>query len=138
MPKDIVKPTRRRSSANTVVVVEPDVLARMVIADYLRDCGYKVVECPNAEDVFIVLSAGRRIDAILCEVELSGRMNGFGLAHRVKESHPQVDVVLISGPAAAAHRAADLCDEGPLERPYHPRDVMRRLNRLRERRRRPQ
>ena len=27
-----------------VMVVEPDVLVRMTVADYLRECGYRVVE----------------------------------------------------------------------------------------------
>jgi DNA-binding NtrC family response regulator len=131
-----VKPIKREPRANTIIVAEPDVLVRMVLSDYLRDCGYKVVECPNAEDVLIILSAGRRIDAVLCEVDLAGAMNGFGLAHQIKETHPAIDVLLTSGPAAAAIRAGQLCEEGPLEKPYHPRDVVRRLNRLRERRRR--
>jgi DNA-binding NtrC family response regulator len=138
MSDQTVKPIRGESRANTLIVADPDVLTRMVIADYLRECGYRVVECPNAEDVLIILSAGRKIDAVLCEVELGDGLNGFGLAHQVKETHPAVDVLLTSGPVAAANRAGQLCEEGPLERPYHPGDVVRRLNRLRERRRRTQ
>jgi CheY-like chemotaxis protein len=53
-------------------VVEPDILVRMVIADYLRDCGYKVVEGTNADDVLAVLGAGRKINIILAEVQLAG------------------------------------------------------------------
>jgi DNA-binding response OmpR family regulator len=136
MSEHIVKPIKSKPRANTIIVVEPDVLTRMVLADYLRECGYKVVECPNAEDVLIILSAGRKVDAVLCEVDLIGGLNGFGLALRVKETHPAVDVLLTSGPSAAADRAGQLCEDGPLEQPYHPRDVVRRLDRLRERRRR--
>jgi CheY-like chemotaxis protein len=40
----------------------------MVIADYLRDCGYKVVEGVDADDVLAALEAGRKIDVILAEV----------------------------------------------------------------------
>jgi DNA-binding NtrC family response regulator len=138
MSKHVGEPIKSEPRANTIVVVDPDVLARMVIADYLRECGYKVVECANAEDVLIILSAGRKIDAVLCEVDLIGGMSGFGLALKVKETHPAVDVLLTSGPNAAANRAGQLCEDGPLEKPYHPHDVVRRLKRLRERRRRVQ
>jgi hypothetical protein len=48
---------------------------------------------------------------------------------------PSIDVILTSGVAKAAEKAGDLCDEGPLEKPYHPQEVVRRINILRERRR---
>jgi hypothetical protein len=44
-------------------------------------------------------------------------------------------VILTSGVAKAADKAGDLCDEGPLAKPYHPQDVVRRINLLREGRR---
>ena len=57
-----VEPSSDTTSA-TIFVVDPDIL--MVIADYLRECGYKVVEGVNADDVLAVLEAGRKIDVIL-------------------------------------------------------------------------
>jgi len=56
--------------------VEPDILVRMIIADYLRDCGYKVFEGVTADDVLIVLESGQKIDVIFAEVQLSGSMDG--------------------------------------------------------------
>ena len=34
-----------------VMVIEPEVLVRMVIAEFLRECGFKVIEGILAEDV---------------------------------------------------------------------------------------
>jgi DNA-binding response OmpR family regulator len=119
----------------TVLVVERDILARMVLADYLRDCGYKVVEGVNSDDVLAVLEAGKKIDVVLAEVELGGGINGFELARLIRRNHPDIDVILTSGATGAAERAGDLCEEGPLEKPYHPEEVVRRINALRERRR---
>lgn len=138
MPENSVKPFKGEPRSNTVIVVEPDVLTRMVLAEYLRECGYKVVECGSGEDVLIILSAGRKIDVVLSDLELTGSLDGRALARQIRETHPTVDVLLTSGPAHAAGKAADLCDEGPLDRPYHPREVVRRIDRLRERRRRAQ
>lgn len=117
------------------MVVEPDVLARSVIAEYLRECGYRVLEGANADDVLAVLKAGESLDIIFSEVRLSGELDGFGLAKFIRETHPEIDVLLTSGVAKAAEKAGDLCDEGPLEKPYHPHEVVRRINILRERRR---
>jgi CheY-like chemotaxis protein len=104
------------------MVVEPDILARMVIAEYLRECGYKVVEGVTADDVMAVLSAGTGIELVLAEVQLAGSMDGFALAQWIRANHPNIDVVLTSGVDRAADKAGDLCDEGPLEKPYHPQE----------------
>ena len=42
---------------STILVVEPDILVRMAIADYLRECGYKVLEGVTAEDVVTALES---------------------------------------------------------------------------------
>jgi two-component SAPR family response regulator len=82
-----------------------------------------------------VLESGQKIDIIFAEVRLSGSMHGFGLAQWVRDKQPDIDVILTSGIARAAEKAGDLCDEGPLEKPYHPQEVVRRINILLERRR---
>ena len=119
----------------TIILVEPDVLARMPLAAYLRECGYRVIEAVSAEDVFLVLAGGEKIEMLLTEIHLPGEIDGFSLAKRVRESYSGIDVVLASSAAAAAAKAGELCDDGPLEKPYHPQEVVRRINRLRERRR---
>ena len=121
--------------SSTILVVEPDILVRMIIADYLRGCGYKVIEAVNADDVATVLGTQQKIDLVFAEVQLGGSMDGFDLARWVREKYPGVDVILASGIAMAAEQAADLCDEGPLEKPYHPQEVVRRISILLERRR---
>jgi len=135
MPAPPVEPSSDDATSATIFVVEPDILVRMIIADYLRDCGYKVVEGVDADDVLAVLEAGRKIDVIMAEVRLAGSLDGFGLARQIREDHPEIDVILTSGVARAADKAGDLCDDGPLEKPCHPQEVVRRINLLRERRR---
>ena len=121
--------------SSAILVVEPDILVRMIIADYLRGCGYKVIEAVTADDVATVLATQQKIDLVFAEVQLGGSMGGFGLARWVREKHPGVDVILASGIAKAAEQAAGLCDEGPVEKPYQPQEVVRRINILLERRR---
>jgi DNA-binding response OmpR family regulator len=124
------------TARTTVLVIEPDIIVRMTIADYLRDCGYQVVEGAAADDALTLLEAGRKVDIILAEVVLPGILDGFGLARRVRQQYPGVDVILTAGTPGAAAKAEDLCNDGPLEKPYHPQEMLRRINLLIERRRR--
>jgi CheY-like chemotaxis protein len=39
----------------TVLLVEDEVLLRLAVAEYLRDCGYKVIEAVNADEAAMVL-----------------------------------------------------------------------------------
>ena len=132
-------PAMLQNAANlidtTILVVEPDILVRTIIAEYLRNCGYKVLEGATAQDVITVLGSELKIDVVFAEVQLSGDVDGFVVAQWVRQNHPQVDVILTSGVTRAAQKAGDLCDEGPLEKPYHPQEVVRRINILRERQR---
>jgi DNA-binding response OmpR family regulator len=126
---------RDDAPTSTILVVEPEILVRMVIASYLRECGYKVLEGVSAADVMAVLDSGHKVDAVFSEIRLNGELDGFELACWVREHHPGVDVILTTSAARAADRAGGLCEDGPLEKPYHPQEILRRINLLRERRR---
>ena len=121
--------------SRTVMVVDADVLSRMSIADYLRHCGYRVLEGSSAEDVQAVFSTQREIDVMLIDMTLSGTQDGFSLASKVRAEHPGIVVILTSTAAKQAEKAGELCDDGPLMKPYNPAELERRIKLLRERRR---
>ena len=124
-----------QSDSRTIIMVEPDVLIRMVVADYLRECGYHVIEAVAAEDVWVVLDSGRRVDVILADVKLAGDVDGFSLARRIRQTRSDIDVILTAGIAGAAQESHDLCEEGPIKKPYRTQDIEARIRILLERRR---
>ena len=68
-------------AGETVLVVEDDILLRLSIAAYLRDCGYKVIEAADADEAVLVLKQpDLDIDVLFTEIEMPGAMDGFGLA----------------------------------------------------------
>jgi DNA-binding response OmpR family regulator len=115
-----------------VMIIEPEVLVRMVVAEYLRDCGYAVIEATAAKDLWTVLDSGHRLDVVVAEVSA---VDGFAFAKRVRQTHPDIDVILTSGITGAAHESHELCKEGPIKQPYQPKDVEARIRVLLERRR---
>jgi DNA-binding response OmpR family regulator len=117
------------------MVVEPDVLVRMVVADYLRECGYKVIEGVAAADVWALVQSGDHIDVLLADIDLAGDVDGFTIATHIRQTYAHVDVILTSGTSGAADKARDLCEDGPLKKPYQPKDVAARIKTLQARRR---
>lgn len=116
----------------TVVVVDSDILIRMPIAAYLRECGYRVIEAANSEEAMIVLrEAELKIDAILTDVGSETPGGGFALAKWVRENRPHINVIMAATPERAAKEAGGLCSEGPhLARPYDHAIVEAYIRRL--------
>lgn len=127
------------ASIDTVLVVENDVLIRLVIAGYLRDCGLRVIEAANAEEAVAVLSRPEhQVSVVFTAVEMPGEMDGFALAQWVRRERPGVGVMLAGTPGRAADVAGKLCEQGPhLEKPYDPKRVLDRIRRLIAQRERP-
>ncbi len=120
------------AGADCVLVAEGEVLVRMMIAQYLRDCGYKVIEAASTEEAVTVLDHGDlSVDIVLSDVEMPGRLDGFGLAQWVRQHKPGLHVILVGTPMRAADVAGDLCESGPmLNKPYEPQIVVDRIRRL--------
>jgi len=120
-----------QTEAQTVLVVEDEVLVRLVISDYLRECGYRVIEAGSAAEAITVLQSPETVHIVFSDVQMPGEMDGFGLASWVRKNQPWLKMLLTSGNARAANTAGDLCQEGPLEKkPYHPQAVLARIQRL--------
>lgn len=133
MPVETAKAgTPRDNAADTVIVAESDVFARMVLAQFLRECGYEVLEAATSDDVLALLRSGRAVDVLLLDAQISGGLAGFTLTRHVRENFPGIEIVLTFGVARAAEKAGEICDDGPLERPYHPQEIVNRIRRLRQ------
>jgi CheY-like chemotaxis protein len=117
----------------SILIVDGDIVSRHVIADYLRRCGYAVVEAANTDEALVALGEpSLSIDVILCDVSAVGSQSGFGLASWVRANRPELEVRLAAGVETAAQTAAELCESGPhLERPYQPEEVVDYIKRLR-------
>jgi CheY-like chemotaxis protein len=64
-----------------VLVVEHEVTVRRAISQYLRHCGYCVIEAISAEEAITVMScADVTVDVVFSAVELGGGMRICPLA----------------------------------------------------------
>jgi DNA-binding response OmpR family regulator len=119
----------------TVLVVEDEVLIRMDTADYLRGCGYRVVEAGSGDEAVAVLNTDISVDVVFTDVSMPGTLNGFGLAQWVRRERPGVRVILTSGITRTAQEAQDLWAHGLLvEKPYDHRELDSRIQAILARR----
>jgi len=118
--------------AGTILVVEDEVLIRLVIAEYLRECGYRVIEAANADEALLVLSKSElAIDVVFTDVEMPGSMDGFALAQWSRSNRPDIDVILAGSVGRAVQAASELCDAGNnVPKPYDPKGIHDRIRRL--------
>jgi CheY-like chemotaxis protein len=118
---------------NTILVVEDEVLIRTAIAEYLRHCGYRVIEAASADEAIVMLNqADINIDVVFSDLEMPGSMDGFGLAKWVRSNKPGIHIILTGNIQKAATAAGDLCEEGPhLAKPYEPQQLIDWIKRLR-------
>ncbi|MFO1037743.1 MAG: response regulator [Geminicoccaceae bacterium] len=118
-------------SPQTILVVEDEVLVRMVIADYLRGCGFHVIEAATADEAMTVLRSDEHVDLVFTDVQMPGSMDGFGLARWIRAERSGIRVIITSGIERAADKASDLCKESPLlGKPYHPQKVAEQIRAL--------
>jgi CheY-like chemotaxis protein len=115
-----------------VLVVEPEVLPRMMISSYLRECGYKVIEAANGDEALLVLKESDvPVDVLFSVVEMPGTVDGFGLSKWTRTNHPNVHVILASNVTGEAKAADELCEDGPMmKKPYDHQHLADRIRRL--------
>ena len=84
------------SRAPVVLVVEDEFSVRWVVADYLREAAYTVIEVSNAADAITAFTSAARIDLAFIDFKLPGGLNGLMLAKWLDAYRPAIPVLLTS------------------------------------------
>ena len=111
-----------------LIVVEDEVMVRIVLADALRNAGYTVIEASTANEALEVLrSVGVDVRLVFSDVRMPGTMDGIGLAHAVRSEFPTIKIVLTSGNATDL----DLVDhDGFFPKPHSATKIVRYVKTL--------
>jgi len=112
----------------TIVLAESEVLLRAPLAEFLRDCGFRVVEATSADEAKMALAkTDLNITTVLTSVELAG--DGFGISAWAKRNRPDVVVKIAGTPRRSVEIAASLCEEGGKPR-LNPQLLQRRVQQM--------
>jgi len=103
---DAAEPPANRdlTGTGTVLLVEDEDPVRIFGARALRNKGYKVLEAKSGESALEAIhSAEEKIDLLITDVVMP-HMDGPDLVRHVRESHPEMKVIFISGYTEDAFR----------------------------------
>jgi signal transduction histidine kinase/CheY-like chemotaxis protein len=92
----------RTAAGETVLVVDDEPTVRMLIADALKDLGYRVIEAEEAAVGLRVLRSEAKVDLLITDLVLPGGMNGRQLADAARAARPDLRVLFITGYAENA------------------------------------
>lgn len=124
-------PSEEQSTAFTILVVEDEPMVRFPIAEYLRECGYHVLEACNAAEAIAAIDAAGPVSVVFSDVRMPGKMNGLDLARWFRAHHPRVPVLLTSGYIPNLNvQIDDLVGSKLIEKPYSQAQVAGRIEAL--------
>ncbi len=85
-------------SAPCVLVVEDELLVRLIVAKSLRREGWLVIEASTADEALAILTACEKpVDLVFTDVQMPGSTDGLGLARWIRENRPELPVLVTSG-----------------------------------------
>ena len=113
--------------SGTVLLVEDNPDVATVSASLLEQLGYTVRQVANAEAALreIELDA---IDLVFSDIVMPGKMDGLGLAHRLRAIRPGLPILLTSGYSDAALNVRG--DFPILRKPYEIHELSQAIARL--------
>jgi CheY-like chemotaxis protein len=80
-----------------ILVVEDDVLVRMIAADILSDAGFRTLEAHDAREAMKLLEARTDVRVLFTDWNMPGDIDGIGLARLVHRRWPTVGIIVTSG-----------------------------------------
>src|SRR3546814_8408375 len=94
-----VPASRRTRDRGTILVAEDEIITRSTLAQFLRAAGHAVIEANSADEAAAVLHSTQRVDLVITDLEMPGRLDGVDLIRLLRADFPQVRVIVAAGPA---------------------------------------
>jgi len=82
---------------SVVLVVEDEAIIRMSAVQMVEDAGFVVVEACNADEAIKILEGRPDIRAVFTDINMSGSMDGWKLAHAIRGRWPPIHLIVTSG-----------------------------------------
>jgi CheY-like chemotaxis protein len=106
-----------KSEKPAILVVEDEVLVRMMAVQVAEKAGFEALSARNADEAIGILESRSDVRLVFTDIKMPGSMNGLKLAHAVRRRWPPVELLVTS--AFGDIKAEDLPERGRfLAKPY--------------------
>lgn len=112
----------------TVLIVDDEPGILRAAEAYLRDLGYRTLVAERPAEALALFGEVGRIDLLFSDIVMSGMMTGIDLANRLRETQPDLKVLLTTGFADGAPGRSETGHEYPIiTKPYRLDELARRI-----------
>ena len=116
-------------SDRKVLIVEDEMLLRLIGSDTLADAGFEVLEADNADAALRLLAEDRDVQVLFTDIRMPGSMDGLELARIVHERWPTIKILLTSGDTWPGRD--EIPDDGRfIAKPYRLSNLQREISAL--------
>jgi DNA-binding NtrC family response regulator len=114
---------------SVVLVVEDEVIVRLMAANALEEAGFTVIEASNADEAVRILESRTDIRIVFTDIDMPGSMDDMKLAACIRDRWPPVEIILTSGHFAA--KDVTMPERGLFfPKPYDPHAVGQAMRRM--------
>src|SRR6202012_3695749 len=102
MPAEPVKPEEHNSAGKAVLVVDDEVIIRMLIVDVLTELSYEAIEAHDGPSALKIIEDRSKFDLLITDVGLPNGMNGRQVADAARSKQPDLRIMFVTGYAENA------------------------------------
>lgn len=114
-----------------VLVVEDDDPIQSIVEDALTDGGFETAIAASGEEAVTLLKGGLvKYRAVVTDVNLKGRMDGWEVARRAREIDPEFPIVYMTGAAADEWPSRGVPNSVLLQKPFAPAQLVTAVSHL--------
>ncbi|HET7123068.1 MAG TPA: response regulator [Bradyrhizobium sp.] len=114
-----------------ILIIEDDEAIQSLVEDALTEGGFEPAIAPSGEEA-VTLLKGRIVNyrALVTDITLRGRIDGWEVARQAREIDPQFPVVYMSGASAEDWASRGVPNSIMLSKPFAPAQLVTAVSNL--------
>ena len=114
-----------------VLVVEDDQSLQSIVEESLTDGGFEPAIAPSGEEAVTLLKGGlTKYRALVTDINLRGRMEGWEVARQAREIDPEFPIVYMTGLSAEEYGSKGVPNSILLNKPFAPAQLVTAVSQL--------
>jgi DNA-binding response OmpR family regulator len=115
-----------------ILLVEDEMLIRELARTALEEAGFALLMAKEGDEAIVILEGekGATIRGVITDVNLGSTADGWDVARRARELHPEIPVVYITGDSANEWSANGVPNSILIPKPFAPAQIVTAVSQL--------